>query len=86
MPLVKPFDDPFDTTGVIFSDDVESFDDDVEYFWAVISDNGIVVGLDESGRCGDDAGDCAFDVITFDIVIADWVWMGRNDWIFSIFN
>lgn len=71
MPLVKPFDRPFGTTGVIFSDDVESFDDDVEYFVVVISDNGMVVGLDESGRCGDDAGDWVCDNITFDIVIAD---------------
>lgn len=70
MPLVKPFDKPFAKTGVIFSDDVESFDDEVEYF-VVISDIGIVVGLDESGRCGDDAGDWIFDGITFDIVIAD---------------
>lgn len=69
MPFVKPFDRPFDTTGVIFNDDVESFDDEVEYFVAVISDN--VVGLDDSGRCGDDAGDWVFDGITFDIVIAD---------------
>lgn len=58
-------------TGVIFSDDVESFDDEVEYFVVAIRDSGIVVGLDESGRCGDDAGDRVFDVITFDIVIAD---------------
>lgn len=71
MPLVKPFDSPFGVTGVIFSDEDESFDDDVEYFVVVISDNGMVVGLDESGRCGDDAGDWTFDVITFDIVIAD---------------
>jgi hypothetical protein len=57
---------------VIFSDEDESFDDDVElYFVVVINDNGIVVGLDESGRCGDDVGDWAFDGITVDIVIAD---------------
>lgn len=73
MPLVKPFEKPFwcDTTGVIFNDDIESFDGDVEYFVVVISDNGIVVGLDDNGRCGDDAGDWLFDGITFDIVIAD---------------
>lgn len=67
MPFVKPF----DTTGVIFSDDVESFDDEVEYLFVAISDNGIVVGLGESGRCGDEAGDWIFDGITFEIVIAD---------------
>lgn len=50
LPFVKPFDGLLDTTGVIFSDDDESFDDDVEYFVAAISDSGMVVGLDESGR------------------------------------
>lgn len=77
MPLVKPFGSPFDTTGVIFSDDDESFDE-VEYFVVEIRDSGMVVGLDDSGRCGDEAGDWTLDVITFDIVIADWVWRGKE--------
>lgn len=71
MLLVKLlFDKPLETTGVIFRDDVESLDE-VEYFVVVINDIGIVVGLDESGRCGDEAGDWLFVGITFDIVIAD---------------